>query len=221
MLQQPQAQDWDRFWKKTSTSSPQEISLSKQRILRKLTPYLRPGLCVLDAGCGSGFFSQAFCERGCAVVALDYSKEACAATEERTAGKVTVLCADFLKNCLLDLVGSKVDLVFTDGLFEHFSASEQDKIMQNFLGVLSDSGVCITFVPNRFSPWQIIRPFFMPGIQEKPFVLSALVDLNRRNGLEVIEQGGVNVVPFPYSPDEFFGKAFGMLLYTVGRKLKK
>ena len=46
-----------------------------------------------------------------------------------------------------------------------------------------------------------------------------LVDLNERNGLKVIEKGGVNTFPFAFSPDKMIGSVFGMLLYTISEKI--
>ena len=86
------------------------------------------------------------------------------------------------------------------------------------IAVVKPGGHIVTFVPNRWSPWELIRPFFMPGIAEKPFVLNELLDLNRRNDLAIVESGGVNVLPYAVSP-EMMGPAFGMLLYTVAKKV--
>ena len=115
-------------------------------------------------------------------------------------------------------IDDRFDLIFSDGLFEHFSKTDQDKIFKNLISLLSDKGVIVTFVPNKFSPWELIRPFFMPGIKEAPFVLSELVDLNQRNGAEVIGRGGINVFPFALSPDKIIGHLFGMLLFTISKK---
>lgn len=90
--------------------------------------------------------------------------------------------------------------------------------MNNFYAMLKPSGVLITFVPNRFSPWELIRPLFMPGIGETPFVLPGLVRLNERNNFHVFKKGGINTLPWIISPDKFFGKYFGMLLYAIARK---
>lgn len=117
-------------------------------------------------------------------------------------------------------ISERFDIVFSDGLFEHFSFDDQDKIMKNFVSLLSDDGLIVTFVPNRFSPWQIIRPFYMPGIKEMPFVLDELIDMNERNGLKVVDYGGINVLPFSVSPEQVIGKYFGMLLYTVSKIAK-
>ena len=58
----------------------------------------------------------------------------------------------------------------------------------------------------------------MPGIAEEPFVLSQLIKLHERHGLKILEEGGLNTFPFAFSPDNFCGKAFGMLLYVIASR---
>jgi len=58
----------------------------------------------------------------------------------------------------------------------------------------------------------------MPGIEEKPFTLQELVDLNVRNGLVVLARGGLNTFPFRLSPEGGVADRFGMLLYTVAKR---
>jgi len=212
----PQASDWDRFWQ--SSQEDKKISWSKRRILRLLEPLLAGRKTALDAGSGSGFFANYFCQKSLKTTAVDYSQQALAMTIEKTQGKAQVLKCDLLCDDLLQKPFEKFDIIFSDGLFEHFSLSDQNKIMQNFISVLSDRGVIVTVVPNRFSPWEIIRPFFMPGIEEKPFVLSQLIKLNQDNGLSVLQSGGLNTFPFAFSPDQLFGRFFGMLLFTIAQK---
>ena len=173
---------------------------------------------ALDAGCGSGAFARFFCDQGLAVTALDYSQEAVARTRELTAGQARVVVGDLLAKDLPAALGQSFDLIFSDGLFEHFSVPQQDIILRNLRAVLADDGVLITVVPNRWSPWQLIRPLLMPGIHEDPFIMADLVKLHSRNGFEVIEKGGLNTVPWRLSPDRTFGQLFGMLLYTVSRR---
>lgn len=214
----PRSQDWDNFWNREASQKFQNISWSKRRILNVLTPYLQPGKCALDAGCGSGFFANHFAQQGMATTAVDYAVSALAMARKLTQGKVTTAQVDFLKDDLAQKLHAKFDLIFTDGLFEHFSTEEQDRIMRNFIAVLTDDGVVVTFVPNRFSPWEIIRPLFMPGIEEKPFILPQLVRLQERNGLKIIQKGGVNTLPFAFSAEGKVAEYLGMLLYTVARK---
>ena len=58
----PQDQDWNRFWSRRESQQFGEVSWSKRRILNVLDPYSRKGQSALDAGCGSGFFSNYFCK---------------------------------------------------------------------------------------------------------------------------------------------------------------
>lgn len=217
-LQTPQDTDWDRFWSVEKAPDPAKISWSKRRILQVLERRVEPGKFVLDAGCGSGFFSKYFCDRGMRTTALDFSENALDRAAKVTKGAAKLVRADMVSDPLAEKLFGKVDLIFSDGLLEHFSPEEQDAIMQNFRSVLTDGGLVVTVVPNRWSPWELIRPFFMPGIDEKPFVLEQLLDLNRRNGLAVLESGGINVLPFSVSP-EFLGPRFGMLLYTIAKNI--
>jgi len=213
----PQAKDWDSFWKRDQSKQFGRISWSKRRILRVLEPYCTDGKAALDAGCGSGFFSKYFCERKMQTVSFDYSQGALDMAQKTTDGRSTLVKGDLLEDSLAQIMPSKFDVIFTDGLFEHFSNECQDRIMQNLKSVLNADGVIVTFVPNRFSPWEWIRPLYMPGIDEKPFVLTQLVGLNRRNGLRVTQSGGVNTLPVGLSPEGPVAAVFGMLLFTVAQ----
>lgn len=216
---QTQNTDWDKFWNLKRTKKFSQESWSKKRILSILEQYVVSGKRALDAGCGSGFFSRFFCDRGMETVSLDYSDNALKKVEQITNGRAKILKADLL-NCNLEaLLQDRFSVIFSDGLFEHFSKDEQDKILKNLLSVLDREGVVITVVPNRWSPWQCIRPFFMRGIKEKPFVVKELRKLHQRNGLEVIFSGGINVLPFRISPEKLMGKNFGMLLYVVAERV--
>ena len=214
----PQSSDWNSFWVNQEPDKLKKPSWSKQRIIKVIEPYLQKKKKVLDAGCGSGFFSKYFCDQGMEVVSLDYSDTALEMTKKMTLGRARIVKQDLLQENLAATFGEKFDIIFSDGLLEHFTSADQNKIMKNFISVLSPSGILITFVPNRWSPWELIRPLFMPGIDETPFVLRGLVRLNIANGLLILQTGGINTFPFFFSPDELFGRVFGMLLYTIAEK---
>jgi SAM-dependent methyltransferase len=214
----PQDNDWNQFWNRPASKQFSRISWSKRRIINILNPYAIEKKLALDAGCGSGFFSRYFCDRGMETIAADYSQGALDMAREVTDGRCRLFKADFLNERLDAKLESRFDLIFSDGLLEHFTNLQQDVIVKNWASVLSNSGVMVTFVPNRFSPWELIRPLYMPGIEEKPFILKELMDVHTRNGLKVIAKGGVNTMPFRFSPDAWFGPVFGMLLYVVARK---
>jgi cyclopropane fatty-acyl-phospholipid synthase-like methyltransferase len=170
---------------------------------------------VLDAGSGTGFFSNYFITKGCRVYSLDYSREALEVTKKNTSGKsFEYLEMDLLDENLRHRFKDTFDLIFTDGLFEHFSKKEQKEIMETFITIKKKEGLIITFVPNKYSFWSIISPVFMHGVKEKPFTLKELTSFVEGFGQKIIEKGGINVLPMRYSP-ELFGKWIGMLIYTV------
>ena len=183
-----------------------------------LQKYIKENGKAIDAGCGSGFFSKFFCDAGMQTWSLDFSENALNMAKSATDGRSHLVQADLVDGALSQRLQERFDVVFTDGLFEHFGQAEQDKIILNLISVLSETGVLITFVPNRWSPWELIRPFYMPGIEEKPFILQELLNLSERNGMKVLETGGINTLPFRYSPDDLVGRLWGMLLFTVARK---
>jgi SAM-dependent methyltransferase len=210
-------EDWDQFWTRETGKDKGRISWSKKRVLRVIQPFLRPAKHVLDAGCGTGFFTRYFCDQGKETTGLDYSAQALEIADRLTGGRGELVKADLLAPDLGNRFPQKFDLIFSDGLFEHFSPAQQDVILANFHHMLKPDGVAITFVPNRWSPWQLIRPWYMPGIEEDPFTQHTLLSLHERNGWRLLERGGINVVPFPLSPDRLVGPVFGMLLYAVAR----
>ncbi len=209
--------DWNRFWELSREGRFTRESWSKRRIIALLGPYLLPGVRVLDAGCGSGFFSRHFLERGCRVTALDLSAEALDMAREATGGRAEAyLRDDLLDPSFGERHRGEFDLVFSDGLFEHFTAADQERIAGNMADSLAPAGLIATFVPNAHSPWRLIRPFLMPGIHETPLRPARLRELHR--ALEPIDEGGINVLPFRVSPERALGPRFGMLLYLLGRK---
>ena len=209
---------WNKFWQQNVDSRFTSVSWSKRRIMETLHPYLASGLVVLDAGSGSGFFSQFFITQGCETYSLDYSEQALAITRERTSNQSTAyLCRNLLDKTFADDFSEVFDLVFSDGLFEHFSSTDQNRIFDHFKIVTKPGGAIATFVPNKYSFWTLIRPLFMPGITEKPFTLGELKTLYAGNKCSVVEAGGINVFPIRYSPDVSIGSKFGMLVYAIGR----
>ena len=215
----PEAKDWNRYWGLDQTRQFTKISWSKRRIIDVLSPYCNQGAKALDAGCGSGFFAKYFLDRGMETSALDYSDEALEIAKKMTQGKAQVFKKDLLSTHLPAEISHRYDLIFSDGLLEHFDPVDQNIILTNFYNLLSEKGILVTFVPNRFSPWELIRPFYMPGIDEKPFTLKRLIDLHESSRFRVIADGGVNTLPFALSPDRYFGKQFGMLLYVIAKKI--
>ncbi|MDO8602963.1 MAG: class I SAM-dependent methyltransferase [Candidatus Omnitrophota bacterium] len=204
---------WDDFWR--ARGAEKAVSWSKKRITGIVSRYLRPGMDILDAGCGAGFFSSYFISRDCNVHSLDYSEKALSIAKNATDNKSRMyINADILKTGALAMLDIKFDIIFTDGLLEHYSIENQDAIIRNMKSVKKEQGYIIDFAPNRISLWNIIRPFVM-NIEERPFTMSEFVSLHKRNGLSVVASGGINVLPLRISPERLLGSYFGMLFYCI------
>mgnify|MGYP003834455465 FL=1 len=131
----PQSHHWNYFWSSDKTKSFIQESWSKRRIMRVLSYYIKEGQNVLDAGCGSGFFSKYFCDQRMNVFSLDYSQEALALTKARTSSRVTILEKDLLSEDFSKSIGKKFDIIFSDGLLEHFTKDQQDVILKNLKNI--------------------------------------------------------------------------------------
>lgn len=205
---------WGRYWEKKDAAKILKGSWAKKRTIGVIDDYVQNGFKVLDAGCGSGFFSRYFLSKGCQVYALDYSEEALRLTQTITERK----CECYLKRDLRDEALAEkftkgFDLIFTDGLLEHFPQGEQRRILNNLIKMKKDEGIIATFLPNRFCAWSFLRLLFMPGIEETPFTLSALIRLH--SDLTILCYGGINVFPFKFSPEQCLGRYLGLLLFVV------
>ena len=129
-MNNPHASDWDAFWKKSQKKS-QEISWSKRRIINIIEPYATAGKKVLDAGCGSGFFAKYFCDLSLQTTALDYSRQALEIAQLQTENRANIVHQDLTSSDLKEKIHQRFDVIFSDGLLEHFSLQGQNKIIQN------------------------------------------------------------------------------------------
>lgn len=213
----PKENNWDDFWSANTASRFTKKSWSKSRMICLLNEVVEYNMTVLDAGSGSGFFSNYFISKGCNVYSLDYSDDALTITRRLTKNKSKA----YLKENLLDTrlgekYENKFDIIFSDGLFEHFKFEDQKTILNNFkIFKKKESGIIVTFVPNKYSWWEIVRPLVMPGIKEKPFTMKKLLELH--NNLTVLKYGGLNVLPVALSPDKLLGSKLGMIIYLFSK----
>ncbi len=205
---------WDDYWNRNERTRFTRVSWSKRRIIGILDEYVKDGLVVLDAGCGSGFFSNYFISSGCRVYSLDYSARALGVARRLTRDRSeSYLQRDLLDKRLTEEFEHYFDIIFTDGLFEHFPEDSQRNILDGFVTMKKEDGLIATFVPNKFTLWTLLRPLFMPQIKEVPFTLSRLKSLHSR--CQILRSGGLNILPVRHSPDKLIGRYFGMLLYII------
>ena len=137
-----------------------EVSFNKAKQVRLLGP--RPGMRVLDAGCGRGEVLLACARAGAEVAGVDYSSDAVGITRETL--------ADFPDADLR--VGDVTDLPWPDDTFdriqfsdviEHLDPPQTVPALAEFRRVLRPGGFLLVHTaPNRLFmeyTWPAIRPF--------------------------------------------------------------
>lgn len=211
---------WDSFWESKSKGEFRNLRPRQKRAINILDRYVCSGMIVCDAGCGSGFYSKYFISKGCTVYCIDYSEKALELTKKNTEGKAEYyLKRDLLDDTLSLELGNTFDLIFTDGLLEHFSEMQQRKIMNTLVAMKKENGIMVTFVPNILTYWELYRRTFsdMPGIWEKAFTMGRLTSLVKQSGQKIIEKGGVHVLPtnLPLISLEFFSRWLGSSIYII------
>jgi SAM-dependent methyltransferase len=217
--------DWDDVWRRVSPGR----SWAKRRIVDVLArlDWEKDGD-VMDLGCGSGALSammgESFPEARLWLVdsserAIELARENVA--PERGARFVQISFEDMGSGSApeLDKMMGRFSLVYTDGLLEHFPRAEQGHIITVCRRLLADGGLQVHVVPNRYHPWQLVRPFVIRGIPESPFTRHDHRAAVAAAGLseELEGHGGISVLPTGYSP-EGLGEYVGMLRWFALRR---
>ncbi len=112
---------------------------------RALRLYIRrpmKNICVLDYGCGSGFYAAHFGNFGCDVVGVDFNPEMVRVAHDLFGVKALIKSADELLS-----EGLKFDLIMLNQVLEHVGGPTT---LLNTLGkLLNNGGIIFVSVPNR------------------------------------------------------------------------
>lgn len=145
---------WDRFWERERDLS--EIYDNDDRIRVEILKRMNPeGLLTLEVGAATARDSLALAEEGAVPVALDYSHPALKLAGEaalRESKEVLLVCGD--ANAL-PFRSSCFDLVFHQGVMEHFRNSDQ--MTDECIRVLKSGGNLLVDVPQTFHIYTVIK----------------------------------------------------------------
>ena len=118
-------------------------------VFSELLPLDLRGRKILDAGCGTGWFSQAAVERGAdAVVSLDIGMNLLKMTGRKC--NSSKVCGDVLH---LPFLTGHFDIVICSEVIEHTSSPEH--AFRELARVLKPGGILALTVPNRFWHWAV------------------------------------------------------------------
>jgi ubiquinone/menaquinone biosynthesis C-methylase UbiE len=147
---------WDTFW--AEKKEVREVYSNSDRVARNLTHVCElQGKRVLEVGAGTGRDSFPLIEQGADVFQLDYSinsltimKRIAAEAQMRS----FILGGDTF--CLPFQDGT-FDVVFHQGLLEHFRKPEAHALLAENIRVLKSGGLLLVDVPQRYHVYTLIK----------------------------------------------------------------
>jgi ubiquinone/menaquinone biosynthesis C-methylase UbiE len=147
---------WEKFW--SEKKEVNEVYSNDDRVLRnvlKITD-LR-GKRVLEVGAGTGRDSFRMVEQGASVFMLDYSANSLniiknIATEEKV--QVNPVGGNAFS---LPFPDGTFDLVFHQGLLEHFREEEAENLLRENIRVVKNGGLLLVDVPQRYHIYTVMK----------------------------------------------------------------
>ena len=202
--------EWDDYWERYSISKAEKwMVLERDKIIHSCIDRL--GSCrkeIVEIGCGYGsnirLIKRNRSDAEC--YALDNSSTAIKLIREDIPNAFLSDCRD------TPFADNKFNLIFSAGLMEHFR--DEKPFLAEMKRILKDDGYLITFVPARFSLWQLYRlshfGFWQHGY-EKSYTYYKLKSLFVCNEFRVIEVLGID----PYSINGFIMKLFNIAFSPI------
>lgn len=141
-----------------------ETPAGKKRWARRVTmlvSHIKPGMKVLEIGCGTGYFTRELAKTGAAITAIDISPELLADAKKSAAVKDVVF-----------RVENAYSLTFSDGSFDTVVGSsvlhhlDLDAALREFYRVLKPGGSAYFTEPNMMNP-QIALQKNIPWIKRR------------------------------------------------------
>jgi SAM-dependent methyltransferase len=198
-IRQSTKADWDNFWK--SKSDVHSVYSNADRVLRNLTAVTDlKGKYVLEVGAGTGRDSLGLVKLGAEVFLLDYVASSLAivrALSEEEGVRAHLVQGNAFALPFPDLA---FDVVFHQGLLEHFRAEEARKLLSENVRVLKGGGYLLVDVPQRYHIYTIIKHILIflgrwfAG-WEREFSVRELERVLRDHGLTLVRTYGEWMYP--------------------------
>jgi ubiquinone/menaquinone biosynthesis C-methylase UbiE len=148
---------WDRFW--IEHEAIDDVYSNEDRLLAELAKLEPRGKTIVEVGGGSGRDSLELVRRGGRVVVLDYSRPSLRtvrALATKLDLEVCLVCGDALR---LPLKDSSVDIVFHQGLLEHFR--DPLPMLRENARVVKPGGHVLVDVPQTYHAYTLLKKGLM------------------------------------------------------------
>jgi len=208
---------WENFW--DEKKNLQEVYSNSDRVVRNLSKIVDlKGKKILEVGAGTGRDSFPLVERGAEVFQLDYSINSLMimkkmAGEEKI--EVAIVGGDTF---CLPFRDETFDIVFHQGLLEHFRPQQAEALLRENIRVTKKDGLLLVDVPQRYHIYTVIKHFLIAINKwfagwEREFSVGELRREMERLGLQIVHTYGEWMYP------SLFYRATREALLKVGIKL--
>lgn len=149
-------ENWETFWDEKQEIG--EVYSNADRIARNLRQVIElRGKKVLEIGAGTGRDSFPLVEHGAIVYQLDYAENSLRilkklAEENKT--PVHIIGGDTFR---LPFHDGTFDVVFHQGLLEHFRKSQAEALLRENIRVLKQGGLLLVDVPQRYHVYTVAK----------------------------------------------------------------
>ncbi|MBI2872811.1 MAG: class I SAM-dependent methyltransferase [Chloroflexi bacterium] len=154
----------------------------QRRLLIDWLLALRPGVRVLDAGCGSGVFAHYMASKGATVLGVDTNEDAV----EFAARTFHQQALTFWKQPMhqITLPNSSIDRILLSEVLEHLSPEYLATVAAEFDRLLSPGGLLLATAPNYHSVWPLVEKLvdtmhLVPSLHEQHITKSSIAYLKR------------------------------------------
>jgi ubiquinone/menaquinone biosynthesis C-methylase UbiE len=216
-MKESRRSNWENFW--DEKKDIHEVYSNSDRVVRNLSKIVDlKGKKILEVGAGTGRDSFPLVERGAEVFQLDYSINSLMimkrlADEDKIS--VSILGGDTF---CLPFHDETFDIVFHQGLLEHFRPKQAEALLKENIRILKKDGLLLVDVPQRYHVYTVIKHFLIAINKwfagwEREFSVGELRREMERLGLQTVHIYGEWMYP------SLFYRATREALLKAGIKL--
>lgn len=198
-MKESRRENWETFW--DQKQEVHDVYSNSDRVVRNLSKIVDVrGKKILEVGAGTGRDSFPLVERGAGVVQLDYSVNSIRimkrlADEARI--PISIVGGDTFS---LPFRDGTFDVVFHQGLLEHFRPKEAEELLRENIRVLRKGGLLLVDVPQRYHIYTLIKHLLIALDKwfagwEREFSVRELHSELERHGLTVVHAYGEWMYP--------------------------
>lgn len=208
---------WENFW--STKKDIHEVYSNNDRVLRNIKSVTTlEGKKILEVGAGTGRDSFGMVRLGASVVTLDYSTNSLRIIRDLAAEEKINVYPVGGNAFSLPFYDETFDIVFHQGLLEHFREKEAELLIRENVRVLKRGGLLLVDVPQRYHFYTILKHLLIALNKwfagwEREFSIGELERFIRSFGLQPVYRYGEWMYP------SLFYRIVREILFKAGIKL--